>query len=359
MYNIGYVPMSNSLSAPGDRRRFVHFMNKIGLKFEKAHPDKIYDLVIITQAADLSKWKEYKKGKLIFDLPDAYLQEEFSIKRALRGTAKYLTGQNKYLNLSYLNLIKEMAFNSDGVITSSTTDSDYFNKIHKKNWIIYDSAYEFINIVKNDYKNSEVINLLWEGLPTSLKSFDEISQVLNELSERRKIKIYLLTDLNYYMYLNNFILTESTQEAKRWLKKIEFKIMPWNINNMATLIKICDIALVPMNKSKLYYYKPPNRTIFFMKMKIPVLGGNSFAHAELAKTIGENFYAETENIWKIKLNNYLDSENLRSSDAGNNYSSINLLYSEANILKKWASSFDEVLNSTYFSSQLEKYTILK
>jgi hypothetical protein len=346
--------MSNSLNAPGDRRRFVHFMNQIDLKFEIAYPDKIYDLVIITQAADLSKWKEYNKGKLIFDLPDAYLQEEFSIKRALRGTAKYLTGQNKNLNLSYLNLIKEMALNSDGVITSSTIDSVYFNKINKKNWIIYDSAYEFINIVKKDYKNTEVVSLLWEGLPTSLKSFGEISQVLNELSEKRKIKIYLLTDLNYYKYLNNFILTESTQEAKRWLKNVEFQIMPWNLNNMASLIKICDIALVPMNKSKIYYYKPPNRTIFFMKMKMPVLGGSSFAHAELAKTVGEEFYAETENRWKLKLNNYLDSEALRNRDAEKNYTSINSLYSEATILKKWANAFDEVLNSNYFSSKLEK-----
>ena len=43
---------------------------KRNLNFEIADPTQDYDLVIVTEAADLSVWSEYKKGKVIFDLID-------------------------------------------------------------------------------------------------------------------------------------------------------------------------------------------------------------------------------------------------------------------------------------------------
>ena len=59
---IGYVPMKNSFDHPGDHRRFCYYADKRNIKFEIADPSEIYDLVFLTQSADLSTWSEYQRG---------------------------------------------------------------------------------------------------------------------------------------------------------------------------------------------------------------------------------------------------------------------------------------------------------
>ena len=66
---IGYVPIGEDLTSPGDKRRFVYYANKRNLRFEFADPFKQYDVVVITQSADLSVWCKYDGGgsKIIYD----------------------------------------------------------------------------------------------------------------------------------------------------------------------------------------------------------------------------------------------------------------------------------------------------
>ena len=56
---VGYVPLSNTLMSPGDRRRFVAYALDRDLKFEIAHPKEKYDLVVLSELADISVWAEY------------------------------------------------------------------------------------------------------------------------------------------------------------------------------------------------------------------------------------------------------------------------------------------------------------
>ena len=54
---IGYVPYSNALDRPGDRRRFAYYASKRGIQFKIADPAKEYDLVILSARADISVWE--------------------------------------------------------------------------------------------------------------------------------------------------------------------------------------------------------------------------------------------------------------------------------------------------------------
>ena len=49
---IGYVPYSNDMTKPGDRRRFCYYAKKRNIKFEIAQPSKDYDVVVLTEGAD-------------------------------------------------------------------------------------------------------------------------------------------------------------------------------------------------------------------------------------------------------------------------------------------------------------------
>ena len=51
---IGYVPYSQSFEKPGDKRRFVHYAKSRNIPFEIVDPKKSYDLIVLSQVADLS-----------------------------------------------------------------------------------------------------------------------------------------------------------------------------------------------------------------------------------------------------------------------------------------------------------------
>ncbi len=70
---IGYAPFSSSLTHPGDRRRFPAYAKARGIPFELARPDENYDLVVLTELADISVWPNYRGGKIIYDCIDLYL----------------------------------------------------------------------------------------------------------------------------------------------------------------------------------------------------------------------------------------------------------------------------------------------
>ena len=75
---IGYNPLSKNLSHPADRRRFIFFATYKNIKFEIADYNKKYDYVILTGLSDFTLWKNYNKGKIIFELLDPYLFENSS-----------------------------------------------------------------------------------------------------------------------------------------------------------------------------------------------------------------------------------------------------------------------------------------
>ena len=70
---IGYVPYSSSLAMPGDRRRFVAYARARNLPFELARPKERYDIVVLSELADISVWCDYPYGKIVYDLIDSYL----------------------------------------------------------------------------------------------------------------------------------------------------------------------------------------------------------------------------------------------------------------------------------------------
>ena len=123
---IGYVPMSNSLTSPGDKRRFPYYASKRNIDFEIANTSSDYDLVVLTQSADLSFWSKYcsPSTRIVYDLIDSYLAiPKLSVKGWFRGAAKYFSGQSQYLQLNYWKSIEEMCARSDAVVCSTLEQS--------------------------------------------------------------------------------------------------------------------------------------------------------------------------------------------------------------------------------------------
>ena len=128
---IGYVPMSNSLESPGDKRRFAYYALKRNIEYEIADVNEEYDLVVLTQSADLSFWSKHcsPSTKIVYDLIDSYLAvPKTSLKGWLRGTAKYFSHQSQYWEFNYWKSIEDMCTRSDAVICSTIEQSMYISK---------------------------------------------------------------------------------------------------------------------------------------------------------------------------------------------------------------------------------------
>ena len=65
------MPFSPTLKAPGDRRRFVAYAEARNLPFELARFDQHYDVVVLSEIADISIWSDYQQGKIVFDFIDS------------------------------------------------------------------------------------------------------------------------------------------------------------------------------------------------------------------------------------------------------------------------------------------------
>ena len=119
---IGYVPLSRNLDKPGDRRRFVYYARSRNLPFEIAKPAEKYDVVVVSQSADLSIWSEYDKGgaKIVYDFIDSYLAvPRNSVKGRLRGFAKYISGQSRRPRLNHWKALESMCARADAVICTT------------------------------------------------------------------------------------------------------------------------------------------------------------------------------------------------------------------------------------------------
>ena len=122
MTGYAYVRGKNqSWDHPAHKRRFPRFARRNDIQFSDYLSDGVFgDTNILSPAADITFWRSEagKNGmKLIFDANDPFLlADESSLKDKLRGTFKFLTGKQQYLELSYRESYRKLCEVADIVV---------------------------------------------------------------------------------------------------------------------------------------------------------------------------------------------------------------------------------------------------
>lgn len=215
---IGYVPIKAGFQGPGDRRRFCYYAMKRNLKFEIARPSEVYDLVVLTAAADISVWSQYCRAgaKIVYDLVDSYLAiPQRRPKAFFRGLAKYVTRQTRHLLWNYSAGIERMCRRADTVICSTAEQRIDILPYCSDVRIILDFHGTVVRTQKRNYSAGRVINFVWEGLPSNLQFLSEIRSELCAIEEKRPLAIHAITDLRYGKYLNGRFLKRRTEDEAR------------------------------------------------------------------------------------------------------------------------------------------------
>jgi glycosyltransferase involved in cell wall biosynthesis len=338
---IGLVPLSKDLTSPGDRRRFAFFLKKRKLPFKILdNKTSKYKIVFLTQGADITTWVNEEYSYIIYDLTDSYLNiSRKDFKGWIRGFAKFIIGQHKYLYFNYWNLLKKMCKRADMVICSTIEQKKLIQKYNKNVHIILDTKDLVINQSKKiKYKNSKkAFNIVWEGLPQNVYQLKIISNSIIELSKKYNIKFNIVTDLRYKKYLNKFYNVNTYKQVNSIFKNNKiYKLYNWKLRKYYKIILSSDLAIIPTDlNDNLTAGKPENKLLLFWRMGLPVITSSSPAYKRTMLSVGLNNFCKTEKEWTDQIENMIVSYKARNKNAtiGKNYSEKN--FSNEKILKMW------------------------
>jgi glycosyltransferase involved in cell wall biosynthesis len=344
---IGYVPMSKSLDSPGDRRRFVAYARARNLTFELATIDGCYDVVILSQKADISDWCDYPHGKIVYDFVDSYLAiPRANIKQCLRGFVWFLIGRHRRLRLDYRSALQNMCARADAVIC--TTDEQkaliipYSDNVH----LALDCHDTVVKKVKENYSCDNVFNLVWEGLPSNISQLKEIRNALQIINKRRRINLHVITDLEQPKIFGVGSI-KSIDLTRQFFDEVVFH--PWDEATCSEIICNCDLAIIPINLNDPFVRgKPENKLLLFWRIGAPVLTSATPAYIRAMKNAGlDGLVCVNTTDWVNMIARMMNSESFRreSGERGRRYTE---KYQSKNIfIEKW----DDVFKSLgfYFS----------
>jgi len=342
---IGYVPYrSDLISHPGDYRRFYWYAKNKNIDFEIAEFDKKYDLVILTQSADITLWKNYKHGKIVYDLIDSYLSiPKTDVKGLFRGLAKTLSGQYSEFTLDNWNAIKKMCKSSDAVICTTIEQKGKILPYNDNVEIILDSHNDFKNNIKTNYEIRQTVRLVWEGLPDNIFQLEILKEPLSELSKKYNIELHIVTDEVGNKYLGKY----GTIKSKKLVKKIFHNsfVHYWTMENLSKVVKLCDVAIIPIYlNNKLTIGKPENKLLLFWRMGIPVVVSATPSYIRAMDNIGICSYVSdnNKNEWIEKIEYIINNKRYRESmgEIGSNY--INEKYNENSMIEQWDKLFKSI-----------------
>jgi hypothetical protein len=346
---IGYVPLSESLNQPGDRRRFIFYAKSRNLSFEIADPSESYDVVILTQNADLTVWSGYDLGgaKVVYDLIDSYLViPKTNIKGWLRGPAKYLSGQARHLYLNHWKAIGSMCDRADAVICSTKEQQADIYEFCANVHIILDAQEEVVRKIKNNYTCLTSFRLVWEGLPQNLESLKLIAPVLEELSLKHRIEFHIITDPYYKHFLGRYWSIDSREIVRRIHSVCVFH--EWNRDTLADIICDSDLAVIPIDLNDLFARgKPENKLLLFWRMGMPVLVSATPSYSRTMRAAGLNDAVSSNEAWLEKLSAFIQDESLRERAALLGKTHVDGYYSSISLCACWDQMFESLGFSIY------------
>jgi hypothetical protein len=346
---IGYVPVSEGLGHPGDRRRFCFYARRRNIPFEIARPSESYDVVVVTAGGDISPWKQYATGnaKIIYDQVDSYLAiSSRSIKGLLRGAAKFALRQNRHLLLNYSAGIRDMCRRADAVICSTEEQRrdilPYCGNVHR----ILDFQSDTLRSIKKDYRAGDIFNFVWEGLPENMWFLGEIRPVLLELQKKRKIAIHVITALRYGKYLHGRLAQRRTEDEARKIFDPLY-VYSWNEYTCSGVCTSCDLALISIPLHNPFAAgKPENKLLFFWRLGIPAIVSATPAHVRAMKECGLAMSCQTPLDWRTTLERYISDEHARREAGQQGKAFADSQHSEEKLLAQWDNVFSSVLGQT-------------
>jgi hypothetical protein len=311
------------------------------MDFEIADPRVAYDVVYLSSQADISRWADYDKGAVIFELIDSYLAlPRYGPKQLMRGMAKFATRDFKRPVWSHRRALERMIERSDAVVCSTEEQKAALTPLCPNAHIILDVHDEYSG-TKTTYARGDQLNLVWEGFGENATAFRPLLPVLMRVNEKVPIALHLVTDVSYKRYMNRFGARETAAELGP-LRSIS-RVYQWDAQRAPQIITSCDIAVIPLTLNDPFKVgKPANKLFIFWKMGMPAITSASPAYVRAMEAAGLDLACETEAEWEQALTRLAFDEAARREAGSLGKSYVESVHSTAHVLDAWDRLFDSV-----------------
>lgn len=346
---IGYWPISESLLAPGDRRRLIFWANARGHEIVRNLSQSV-DVIVASENSDFnSPYFTQKSTPVVFDLVDAYLSPLNPYDDLVRGFAKRLSGQISGAIKPFSRHVKHFCELSSAVICSSPEQKQLIERHNKNTHVILDSHEEllFIDPHLPKIQNRSKQKVLWEGQPATIRGVKDIYPVLSVLTKTNDMEFDFVTDQSYFQFLNRYLQRSTFNVLKNDLHLIadRISVIPWSASNLVGSAQNSDVAIIPIDLTiPIQRLKPENRLLIMWRLGLPCLTSASPAYERVAKQAGVSATCSNLNEWNENLTRILVDPDFAYSQtlAGQNYLREN--HNQALLLNKWDLVFESVLD---------------
>lgn len=337
---IGYVSYSPSLNLPGDRRRFARYARMRGIPYELADPGEIYDIVVVSEAADISVWANYPHGRIVYDLIDSYLAiPRDNVKGRLRGLAKFVSRQHRYLQLDHWRAIEKMCRRANAVICTTVEQQRDIEKFCSNVHIILDIHAAVAQRAKTGYKAGAEFRLVWEGLPVTADSLLLIDDALRAVGRTHPVSLHVITDPEYFRFLGKYG-RRLVADTLRGLG-VPVTLHEWHENTCAEIICACDAALIPLNLQDPFAAgKPENKLLLFWRMGMPAVVAASPAYQRAMTGAGLDLVCRNRDDWQQHIERLITDPALREMAGTRGRAYAETHFSESQLLSRWDAVFE-------------------
>ncbi len=341
-WSIGYVPHGANLDRPMDRRRFPRYAAMRGLSFDLVSGWEGHEVIVLTPAADITHWVDVAPDRrLVVDFPDAYLEEGPGLKRAVRGLAKWLSGESRRPVLSYLRALTRLLERADAVVCSTDEQATKIARYNHNVHPILDLHGEF-GFLPATIRQSDRFDIVWEGLTATLPAIRQVLPALRALARSRQLRLHLVTVLEATKYMNRFVVQSTEEMVADW--GIVVRLFQWTIEKLTEVAGFCDLAIVPVDLTDpLAVGKPENRMRIFWRLGLPVVVSANPAHIRAADLagLGDHVVCSTIEEWEKALVGLAARPALRLEVGSAGQAAARSAYSEESLALRW----DRVIDS--------------
>lgn len=345
---IGYWPLSSSMTAAGDRRRLVFWANARGHSIVTDF-DQDIDVIVASENTDFnSRVFSNRNIPILFDLVDAYLSPLNEIDDLMRGLAKRASGQLTGKVKPYSRHVKDFCLISDAVICSSIEQELVIKSYNSNTHVILDSHEEIPFISRKEPKTStnKRNGILWEGQPATITGMNLISPALKELSSDKYLDLNLITDKEYFRFLNRYSRRQTQSLLHSDLSRIidHIRIVPWTPEALVEYANASTMSIIPIDLSiPMQRLKPENRLLIMWRLGLPCITSPSPAYIRVSQDAGASVVSNTPEEWILKMRNILEDPGSAHTQmlAGQNY--VHEKHNASVLLNKWDAAFESVL----------------
>ena len=309
LYYSGYSP---DLSGIADRRRILHYANR--RKIPLVALDKSCDIppdsiLVVTSSSDLAYWARFRARrtdiKLYLDVVDGIHGESSALKDFIRGCSYVASGRISTFPRGFRGILKTYVGYFDGIVCSCVEQAAAWSRLFPGPIFDILDFHEEIDSRADVSGVKERTGIFWEGLPYTLKHFENLKPFLQVIADDSRI-LEICTSLNQKRYLNRYLALDPRKIMRKAAREsnVQFCITKWNRHSIGEVSSRCQLGVIPMSLGKSYdHLKAENRLLIMWKLGLPVLTSPLESYLRVQKESGIDFVCLDNAEWikKYKL----------------------------------------------------------